>query len=161
MNRFLGVLAGALAGILSYAVIAPLHSSWWEIVGALLIGLVPGLVQRSARRALLGSAACAAGWLLGAVAFGIWMDLGMGAWLLAGAFLGAAAGVFSFSVPRAIAGAALGLLAGLLGEISRYATLAVHGLRTADMQLLLLVSAGVLLNAAAALVMRRAARRAP
>ena len=152
------VLAGALAGIVSYWTIAPLQSPWSEVIGALLVGLVPGLAKRSLPSAATGSVACAAGWLTGALLFGIWMDLGIGAWLLAGAFLGAA-GTFRSSGVRVALGAALGLLGGAVGEASRYATVLVERFRSVDMQLILLLSVGMLLNAAVALVKPRAGER--
>jgi hypothetical protein len=53
---------------------------------------VVGVADLSPVRILMGSAACALGWFLGSVIFGVWMELGVGAWLIAGAFLGAAFG---------------------------------------------------------------------
>jgi len=46
----------------------------------------------------------------------------------------------------------LGLVGGVLAEVSRYLTVLVTPFRSVDMQLLLLLSAGLLLNAVAALV---------
>jgi hypothetical protein len=138
-NRSLRIILGALAGVLSYLIVAPLLSPWAEVMGALLIGCVPGLADRSLRRAGIGAIFCAGGWLAGSLVFGVWMDIGVGAWLFAGLFLGAVTGWFSSSWARAAIGMVLGLLGGAIGEMSRYATVLVEQLRSVDMQLILLL----------------------
>ena len=150
--RLVAIGLGAAAGVLGYAVVSCFQNPWSEVIGALLVGSVPGIVDRLPQRALIGSLACGGGWLAGSLAFGVWMDLGIGAWLLAGAALGAVAGMFGGSAMRVVGGALLGLLGGAISEISRYATVLVPPLRAADMQLLLLLGAGVLLGGTAALV---------
>jgi uncharacterized membrane protein YjjP (DUF1212 family) len=74
------LVLGLLAGAMSYAVLFWLHGPWKEIVAATLIGSVVGIVDLSPRRILVGSAACAIGWLLGSILFGVWLELGLGAW---------------------------------------------------------------------------------
>ncbi len=122
MHSSMGIILGALAGVLSYLIVAPFHSPWSEVVGALLIGMAPGLVDRSLHRVAIGAIACAGGWLAGSMLFGVWMDVGIGAWLFAGIFLGAAAGWFSGLWARVAIGMLLRLLGGAIGEVSRYAT---------------------------------------
>ncbi|HXY49757.1 MAG TPA: hypothetical protein VEI01_09935 [Terriglobales bacterium] len=145
------LLLGLVAGAVSYLLLLWLHGPWEEIVAATLIGSVVGIADLSAARILVGSTACAVGWLLGSMLFGVWIELGVGAWLVAGAFLGAAFGAYRRWWMTILA-ALLGLLAGLLAEASRYLPLLVSALRGLDMQLLLLLSAGLLLNLVAALI---------
>ena len=152
------LLLGLVAGALSYVLLLWLHGPWEEVVAAVLIGSVVGISDLSLARILVGSIACATGWLLGSVLFGVWIELGLGAWLVAGAFLGAAFGAYRrwwMVIPAML----LGLVAGLLAEVSRYLTVLITALRGVDMQLLLLLSAGLLLNFVAAL-MAPALRRA-
>jgi len=144
------LLLGLLAGGLSYVLLLWLHGPWEEIVAAVLVGSVVGVADLSPIRILMGSAACALGWFLGSMIFGVWMELGVGAWLIAGAFLGAAFGACR-GWWTAISVMLLGLIAGLLAEASRFLTVLVTPLRSLDMQLLLLLSAGLLLNLLAAL----------
>ncbi len=59
-------------------------SAWEELLPAVLIGSVPGAVLRN-RRLILGSAACAVGWIAGALVFAMVVRLGIGAWLISGA----------------------------------------------------------------------------
>ena len=144
------LLLGLLAGGLSYVLLLWLHGPWEEIVAAVLVGSVVGVADLSPIRILMGSAACALGWFLGSMIFGVWMELGVGAWLIAGAFLGAAFGA-SRGWGTAISAMLLGLIAGLFAEASRFLTVLVAPLRSLDMQLLLLLSAGLLLNLVVAL----------
>ena len=145
------LVIGLATGAFSYLLFLLPHSPWEEFVAAALIGSVVGLADLSPTRILVGSIACAAGWLLGSILFGVWIELGVGAWLVAGAFLGAVFGAYRrwwMAVPAML----LGLLAGLLAELSRYVTVLMAPLRGLDMQLLLLLSAGLLLNLVAALM---------
>jgi hypothetical protein len=145
------LVLGLVAGAISYVFVFWLHGPWGEIVAAVLIGSVVGIADRSPARVLVGSTACAAGWLLGSFLFGVWIELGVGAWLIAGAFLGAAFGAerrWWMAIPAMLPG----LVAGLVAEASRYLTVFVTALRGLDMQLLLLLSAGLLLNFVAALM---------
>lgn len=145
------LLLGVVAGTISYVALLSLHGPWEEVVAAALIGSVVGIADLSPTRILVGSIACATGWLLGSVLFGVWIELGVGAWLVAGAFLGAAFGTYRkwwMVIPAML----FGLGAGLLAEVSRYLTVLVTPLRGFDMQLLLLLSAGLLLNVVAALM---------
>ncbi len=144
------LLLGLATGAFSYVLLLWLHGPWEEIIGAALIGSVVGIADLSSTRILVGSIACAAGWLLGSILFGVWIELGAGAWLVAGAFLGAAFGALRrwwVAIPAML----FGLVAGLLAEVSRYLTVFVTSLRGLDMQLLLLLSAGLFLNIVAAL----------
>jgi len=141
----LGLLLGLSAGVVSYILLLWLHGPWEEIVAAALIGSVVGIADRSPQRVLVGSIACAAGWLLCSVLFGIWTELGVGAWMGAGALLGAAFGAYRawwMTIPAML----LGLVAGLVAEASRYLTVFLSPLRGFDMQLLLLLSAGLFLT---------------
>jgi hypothetical protein len=145
------LLLGLVAGGLSYVLLLWLHGPWEEIVAAALIGSVVGIADLSATRILVGSIACSMGWLLGSILFGVWIELGLGAWLVAGAFLGAAFGAcrrWWMALPAML----LGLVAGLVAEASRYLTVFMTTLRGVDMQLLLLLSAGLFLNAVATLM---------
>ena len=145
------LLLGLAVGALSYGLLLWLHGPWQEIIAAALIGSVVGIADLSLTRVLVGGIASAAGWLLGSLLFGVWIELGVGAWLIAGAFLGAAFGAYRrwwMAIPAML----LGLVAGLLAELSRYLTVFVSPLRGLDMQLLLLVSAGLFLNMVAALM---------
>jgi hypothetical protein len=128
-----------------------LHGPWQEIVAAALIGSVVGVVDRCPRRILIGSTMCVAGWLAGTLIFGLWIELGIGAWLGAGAFL---AGAFAFHRRRWLFFPALllGILAGSVAEFSRFLTVLATPLRSFDMQLLLLLSAGLFLNLVAGLL---------
>ncbi len=145
------LLLGLVAGALSYVLLLWLHGPWEEIVAAALIGSVVGIADLSRTRILVGGIACATGWLLGSVLFGVWIELGVGAWLVAGGFLGAAFGAYRrwwMAIPAML----LGVVAGLLAEASRYLTVLVTSLRGLDMQLLLRLSAGLFLNIVAALM---------
>lgn len=75
------LLLGLAAGALSYVLLLWLHGPWEEIVAAALIGSVVGIADLSPTCILVGSTACAAGWLLGSILFGVWIELGVGAWL--------------------------------------------------------------------------------
>jgi hypothetical protein len=154
------IALGALAGALSYGIVVRIHSPWSEVIAALVIGAVPGVVSHSLRRSLIDSVVCAGGWLLGSLVFGVWMDAGVGAWLFAGALFGLLAGVRRRLWTRVVAGLVLGCLGGALAEFSRYATVLFEPLRGADMQLLLLVCAGVALSGTSALVTEPARRGA-
>jgi hypothetical protein len=149
MARFrtvgLRVLTGGMAGLVAYTILLVPDTPWEESVAAGLIGLVPGLVRSDRRLALFGSLACIVGWLAGTLLFGVVIMLGVGAWILAGGALGVAAGIHGRSLPRAIFGMFLGALAGLMSEAARFLTVLTEAFRYCDMQLLLLVSAGILL----------------
>lgn len=145
------LLLGTAVGALAYLVLLPMHGPWEGMVAAALVGSVVGIADLSVRRILVGSIACSVGWLIGSILFGVWIELGIGAWVLAGAFLGAAFGV-ARKWWTAIAGIFLGSIAGAVIEVSRYLTVLLPPLRGADMQLLLLLSAGMFLNLVGALV---------
>ena len=145
------ILLGLMAGAVSYVVLTGLHGPWEEVIAAILIGSVVGIADLSPTRILVGGTACATGWLVGSLLFGVWMELGVGAWLFAGGFLAAGFGAYRrwwIAIPAML----LGLVAGLFAEGSRYITIFVTPLRGADMQLLLLLSAGLLLNFVAAVM---------
>jgi len=145
------LLLGFVAGAISYVLMLWLHGPWEEIIAATLIGSVVGIADLSPARIVMGSTACATGWLVGSMLFGVWMELGVGAWLVAGAFVGVAFGAcrrWWIAIPAMF----LGLAAGLLAEASRYLTVLVAALRGIDMQFLLLLSSGLLLNVVAALM---------
>jgi hypothetical protein len=145
------LVLGLAAGAISYVLLFWLHGPWEEIIAAALIGSVVGIADLSPARILVGSVASSAGWLLGSVLFSVWIEVGVGAWLIAGASLGAAFGAcrrWWMAIPAML----LGLVAGLVAEASRYLTILVTPLRGLDMQLLLLMSAGLLLNFVAALM---------
>jgi hypothetical protein len=148
-NAFSKVLIGALAGTLSYVLLLWLHGPWEEVLAAALIGSVVGIADRSPSRIFVGAAACTAGWVLASVVFSTWIELGIGAWLGAGAFLGAAFGLYRRWWVALIT-MSLGFAAGALAEAARYAPVFVAGLRAVDMQLLLLLTAGLLLSLVAA-----------
>lgn len=150
------VLWGAVAGFISYIILIFIRSPWEEILPALLLGSVPGLVDKRTSSILVGSSAAAIGWLAGAFLFGIVLELGLGAWLIAGAFLGLAFGLISHSFLRTVAGFFLGLTAGLFVEASRYISLFSEALRPVDMQLIILMMAGILLPLAAGLASKPA-----
>ena len=145
------LLLGLVAGAISYALLFWSHGPWQEIVAAALVGSVVGVVDRCPRRILVGSAACVTGWLVGTLLFGLWIELGIGAWLGAGAFL---AGALAFYRRRwlILPGMLLGVLAGSVAESSRFLTVLATPLRNFDMQLLLLLSAGLFLNLVAGLL---------
>jgi hypothetical protein len=145
MASLKSLVFGGCAGALAYLVVMPLHSPWEEAIAAALIGCVPALVRRSPRSASLGAAACVSGWVVGTVIFGSWVELGIGAWAVAGAGLGLACGLQGRGFFRAAAGLGGGLIAGLAAELSRYLTVVIPPIRTWDMQLLLLVGSGALL----------------
>lgn len=86
------LLLGLAGGVTSYFLLLWLHGPWEEIVAAVLIGCVVGIADRSLRRVLVGGVACAVGWLLCSFLFSYWIELGVGAWVGAGALLGAAFG---------------------------------------------------------------------
>jgi len=145
------LLLGVLSGAIAYVLLLWLHGPWEEIIAALIIGSAIGIADLSPARIMVGSTACAAGWLFGSILFSVCIELGVGAWLFAGAFLGAAFGAYRrwwLKIPAIL----LGLIAGLLAEASRYLTVFVAPFRGIDMQLLLLLSAGLFLNTAAALI---------
>jgi hypothetical protein len=145
------LLLSSAAGAFSYVLLLWLHGPWEGFVAVTLIGSVIGIANRSRARILVGSSVCATGWLLGPILFGVWIELGVGAGLVAGAFLGAA-----FSADRrlwpAIPEMLLGSVAGLLAEVSRYLTVRVTWFCGLGMQLLRLLSAGLLWNIVAAVM---------
>lgn len=142
-------LTGSLAGALAYIALLWLHGPWEEVVAAALIGSIVGLADRSSPRILLGAAAGAVGWVAASLVFSIWIELGIGAWLGAGVLLG---GVFGACRRWWVAIPAMffGFVAGALVEASRSLPVALAALRGVDIQLLVLVSAGLFLNLAAA-----------
>jgi hypothetical protein len=150
---------GALAGALSYGIVAHLHSPWSEVIAPLFIGVVPGIADGCLRGALISSGACVGGWLVGSFLFGVWIDAGIGVWLFAGGFFGLIADYYSSLWTRAVAGLILGLLGGAFAEFSRYATVLLEPLRGADMQFLLLVCAGTILSSIWVLVAAPAPKR--
>ncbi len=143
-------LLGAVAGAASYFLLLCLLDPWEELLAAVLIGAVVGITDRSGKRLLIGSIACATGWLVGSLLFNFWIELGIGAWIVAGALLSA-----SFALYRRwwviFPALVLGSLAGLLAELARFLTVFLASLRGLDMQLLLLLAAGLLLNVVAGL----------
>lgn len=143
-------IAGGMTGLIVFFPLLALQTDWEDVIAAAAIGAVAGLVDRSPRTVWLCALACASGWLVGSAVFGIWIEMGAGAWILAGAFLGAASGFLGGSAWRAGLGFLLGLVAGLVAEVSRYLTLLAEPLRTWDMHFILLVMAGLLLNLVAA-----------
>jgi hypothetical protein len=150
---------GALVGLAAYGLVLPLHSPWEEAVAAALLGGVSPSLDGSLRRVWLGVGSCLAGWLAGTVVFGLWLDIGIGAWIVAGAFLGAAAGAFDGLSWRVVPGLVLGTVAGALAEASRFLPVFFEPLRGVDMQQLLLVGAGLLLACATACVAPRGSPR--
>jgi hypothetical protein len=143
-------LAGGAAGLASYLLLLPIHSPWEEALAASLIGGAPGLVDGAPRRSWLGGCACLTGWLMGSLLFGLRLELGIGAWILAGGFLAATASAFDGPTWRMVPALLAGALAGLAAEASRYLTLVSVAVRDVDMQLLVLIVAGLLLPAVAA-----------
>jgi hypothetical protein len=146
---WLKVLMGGLAGALAYFALLCTHSAWEEVVAAALIGSISGIVDRSFPRVFLGAAACAVGWVAASLVFSIWIELGIGTWLGAGALLGGVLGAcrrWSVAIPAML----FGFVAGALVEASRSLPVLFKGLRGVDIQLLVLVSAGLLLNLVAA-----------
>jgi hypothetical protein len=139
------IALGGLAGFVSYFILLLSHSPWEEAIAAVLIGSAAGHAFYDSHRMFLGGLICVTGWLVGAMLFGVVSDLGIGAWIPAGAALGAGAGVVARSLSRVILGLSLGLAAGVLAELTRFATVMFSSLRGVDMQLLLLLSAGCLL----------------
>ncbi len=152
------MLAGVVAGNIAYAVLLRTNSPWEGVLAAVLIGVTPGLVPLRRGLVAVASLASGGGWILGAALVGLAVDLGAGAWIFAGGFLGFAVGVRT-SVGRAVLGLTLGLAAGIVVEISRYLTVLIDGFRYLDMQLLVLLTAGLVLPLVASLVQRAPARR--
>lgn len=136
---------GGLAGLVSYLILLLSQSPWEEAIAAILIGLAAGTTFCNSRKMFWGSLVCITGWLAGAILFGVVSDLGIGAWIVAGAALGVTAGLETRSLWRGILGLFLGAAAGILAELTRFTTLVSSSLRGVDMQLLVLLSAGCLL----------------
>jgi hypothetical protein len=151
---------GAIGALLSYALLTFIQSPWEEVIPAIVIGAAPGLVDRNKSGALIGALAASIGWLVGAYVSGIILELGLGAWILAGASLGLALGIASRSVLRSLAGLFLGVLAGFLAEAARYISLVWERCRTVDMQLLVLIVAGILLPLVAGIIYKPAEGKA-
>ena len=141
-----------MAGLFSYLVLLFIRSPVEEIIAAFFIGLVPGVIDRKGFLTFLYALASAAGWMAGLLFFGIVFELGLGAWIMAGASLGFICGFAYGSFLRGAAGFLWGALAGLLAEASRYITILSQELRLLDMQLILLLMAGTLLPLATAIV---------
>jgi hypothetical protein len=115
------ILLGVLSGAVAYTLLLWLHGPWEELIAALIIGSAIGIADLSPARIMVGSTACAAGWLFGSVLCSVSIELGVGAWLFAGAFLSAAFGAYRRWWVR-IPAILLGLVSGLLAEASRYLT---------------------------------------
>lgn len=134
---------GLAAAIVSYFLIAIFDSFYGEIIPALLIGAVCGFVSRGKSSIMWSALISAVGWLLGAILFGEIMNLGVGSWIIASLFL--VIGTMKMkSIIRVGIFFLIALFSGIAIEISRYLTL-LELLRTMDMQLLLLITAGILL----------------
>jgi hypothetical protein len=152
VRLLINVLVGAVMGLLTYIILLFINNSWEEVIATLLIGSVWGVAQRKKEAILIGALSLSIGWLAGTWLFGIFLGLGLGAWILAGASLGLIVGLYNGSFRRGLAGLLLGAVAGLIVEASRYITLISGRFRVIDMQLILLLTAGILLPSLAALV---------
>ena len=143
---------GLLAGLFCYLALVPFETPWAEALAAGVIGAAAGAAARHPKTALAGAAACGLGWAVGAFVFSSVVQLGIGMWLPAGACLGGVGGLLRGSWRRLLAGLGLGLVAGLGAELARFLPVLVEPLRAFDMQLMVLLLAGLLLPVAAALV---------
>lgn len=146
------IFLGAVAGIIAYLILAFIHSPWEESLAALFIGPVTGFVEKKKNFALIGLFSCVLGWFMGMYFVGILFEIGLGAWAFAGAALGLASGLASSSLFRSLSGFILGLFAGLIAEASRYFFVFGAGIKAIDMQLLVLLTAGILLPLVGVLV---------
>jgi hypothetical protein len=149
------VTAGLAGNLCCYVVLVLVDAPWLEVGAAFLTGLSCGLLWRRPTGCFLAAAATTLGWLLGTVMFGLAIDLGVGAWLPAGALLGCVAGAHAGSWWRGAVGLIVGIVVGGIVEASRWLTVLMPPLRLVDMQLLLLVFAGLLFPLAARLLSGR------
>jgi hypothetical protein len=147
-NEFFGLIAGLIA----YMMLLILNSPWEESVAACLIGSVPGIVDGKKNFLSIGATTSLLGWFIGTFVFDIFLGIGAGAWICAGASVGLISGIFRGSLWRGISGFFLGAIAGLLIEASRFLPVLFKVLRFMDMQFILLGVAGILLPLVAAVV---------
>ncbi len=144
-------VSGGLAGLLSYALLLPVRGPWRQVIAALLIGAACGWFAGRRFGAATGAVSAAAGWIAGTLLFGLWADVGLGAWTVCGLSLGLAFGIASRSPWRAVVGAVAGFLGGAIAEIARYAGVFFEPLRLTDVDLLVLVCAGLAFSGVTAL----------
>lgn len=148
-----------MVGLLVYFALLLIRSPMEEILAAFFIGFVPGVIDRKGSLAFIYALSCSAGWTAGVLFFGIFLELGLGAWIMAGAFLGFIYGFVHDSFLRGTAGFLLVALARLLAEASRYITILSQDLRLLDMQLILLVMSGILFPFTTAVVSKSRRRK--
>jgi len=159
--RMLGVqvLLGAAAAVAGMTIIRMVGGS--EIVVALMIGLVPGVSERSIKKLLGGAVLAVVGYSVGAQV-GMLVarsasGVPLGHWAITGAFIGLTAGIRRFpeqgSFSRftgASAGFILGLVFGILGDIGGFFTIPASDLPLFFyLREISLLCAGIFINLAA------------
>ena len=153
------ILLGAAAGIIAYLILTFIHNPWEESLAALFIGPIIGIVEKKKSFVLIGLFSCVLGWFVGTYFVGVLFEIGLGAWAFAGAALGLASGLAGSSFFRSLSGFILGFFAGLVAEASRYLFVLGLGIKAIDMQLLVLLVAGILLPLAGVLVYKPAEKK--
>ena len=163
----LKVILGGVAAVAAMLLMRVVGSR--EVIVALFIGLVPGIVERSLKKFLYGAAFAIIGYIIGgrisgALAKTIIQELPLGHWAIVGGFIGMTAGIahskgqwFSFRFVIWSLGAAygfiLGAVFGFLGDVGGFLTMTSGeslGLHLYVREISLLC-AGVFLNFGAAL----------
>jgi hypothetical protein len=148
-NISLKTILGAISGFVGFLVVALINSPWEELIVAALIGSVAGLVDKSKLKIMIGILSCAGGLFLGlllTIVLGERLSLPLGAWGVAGAFLGMTFGIYDRSILRAIFGFILGFFGGLIAEASQFLLISIESLKLTDRQLIILISSGIFIN---------------
>jgi hypothetical protein len=130
----LKVLLGGIAAVVGILLMRVVGSR--EVIVALLIGLVPGIVDKSPKKIICGAVFAVIGYTIGArvgtaLAKNIIQEVAIGHWALVGGFIGMTAGLsrnkgqwFSFRFILwslgAVYGFVFGLVLGLPGDIAGY-----------------------------------------
>jgi hypothetical protein len=145
----LKALLGGVSGFFGFLIISLFDNPWEEIIVAALIGSVAGVVDKSKAKTISGILFCSVGLFFGlllSIYFGEQLNLPLGAWGVAGFFLGLNFGIYDRSILRTIFGFILGLVAGLLAESFEFLPIFFDAIKFADRQMIALISAGFFIN---------------
>jgi hypothetical protein len=155
------ILLGAAAAIVAMGMMRIFGGG--EILVALLIGLVPGLAERSWKKLFGGAALALIGYSVGArIGYLVAKSASgvpLGHWAVTGAFIGMTAGIRKFSdqssssrIVGTVFGFILGFIFGIMGDIGGFFTVPANGLPLFYyLREVSLLCAGIFINLGAAL----------
>jgi len=151
-------LFGGVSGFIGFLIISLFDSPWEEIIVAALIGSIAGIVDKSKTKTISGILSCSVGLFFGlllSVYLGEQLNFPLGAWGVAGFFLGLNFGIYDRSILRTIFSFILGLVAGLLAESFEFFPIFFDAIKFADRQMIALISAGFFINLFLAFVQKK------